>query len=218
MQKASTWELVYPPQGANIVGSKWVFHTKKDAAGNVVRYKAHLVAQGFSQVPGVDYFNTYTLVTKLASIHTVLTLAARQNLELHQVDIKGAYLNGELTDGKCISMRQRPGYANPTHPKWVCRLRKTLYGLKQSGCQWYQRLVHILVTNLQFKQCTVDQAVFVKHSSKTLIIIIMHVDDCTITASSLALVVAFKAELSKHVEITDLGELHWLLGIEVTCN
>ena len=78
--------------------------------------------------------------------------------------------------------------------------------------------MHILITNLRFKQCTVDQAVFVKHSSKTLIIIIVHVDDCTIAASSLALIVAFRVELSKHIEITDLGELHWLLGIEVTCN
>ena len=75
LQKASTWELVDPPQGANIVGSKWVFHTKKDAAGNVVHYKACLVTQGFSQVPGIDYFNTYAPVTKLASIRTVLALA-----------------------------------------------------------------------------------------------------------------------------------------------
>ena len=76
MQKAGTWELVDPPQGANIVGSKWVFCTKKDAAGNVVCYKAHLVAQGFSQVPSVDYFDTYAPVAKLASIHTVLVLTA----------------------------------------------------------------------------------------------------------------------------------------------
>ena len=96
------------------------FPRKKDAAGNVIRYKAHLVTQGFSQVPGIDYFDTYAPVAKLASIHTVLALAARQNLELHQVDIKGAYPNGELTDGECIYMQQPPGYADPTHPKQVC--------------------------------------------------------------------------------------------------
>ena len=105
LHKASTWELVDPPAGANIVGSKWVFRAKKDAAGNVICYKAHLVAQEFLQVPGIDYFDMYALVAKLVPICTVLALTAQQDLELHQVDIKGAYLNGELTDGECIYMR-----------------------------------------------------------------------------------------------------------------
>ena len=133
LEKAGTWELIEPPAGANIVGSKWVFHAKKDAAGNVVRHKAHLVMQGFSQVPGVDYFDTYAPVAKLASIRTVLALAAHLDLELHQIDIKGAYLNGELNDDEAIYMRQPPGYANPDYLRHVCRLHKTLYGLKQSS-------------------------------------------------------------------------------------
>ena len=184
LHKASTWELVDPPAGANIVGLKWVFQAKKDAAGNVVHYKARLVAQGFLQVPGVNYFDTYAPVAKLASIRTILALAARQDLELHQVNIKGAYLNSELTDGECIYMRQPPGYGDLTHPKRVCRLRKTLYGLKQSGRRWYQKLMQILVVKLHFKQCTINQAIFVKHGPTTLIIIVVHVDNCTITASS----------------------------------
>ena len=218
LDKAGTWELVDPPVGANRVRSKWVFHAKKDAAGNVVRHKVHLVAQGLSQVPSIDYFDTYAPVTKLASIRTVLTLAARLNLELHQIDIKGAYLNGELNDEEAIYMRQPPGYADPALPRHVCHLRKTLYGLKQSGCRWYQKLVEILVKNLGFKLCEVDQAIFIKRSKKTLIIIVVHVDDCTIAASALSLVVELKTQIRKHVEITDLGKLHWLLGIEVTRN
>ena len=94
-----------------MVGSKWVFRAKKDAAGNVVRYKARLVAQGFSQVPGVDYFDTYAPVARLASIRTVLAFAAAEDLETGQIDIKGAYLNGELTDEEVIYMKQPPGYA-----------------------------------------------------------------------------------------------------------
>ena len=109
------------------------FPHEKDAAGNVVRHKARLVTQGFLQVPGVDYFNTYAPVAKLTSIHTVLALAARLDLELHQIDIKGAYLNGELNDEETIYMRQLPGYADPALPHHICRLRKTLYRLKQSG-------------------------------------------------------------------------------------
>jgi Reverse transcriptase (RNA-dependent DNA polymerase) len=94
LKSAGTWELVNAPGNANIVGSKWVFHAKKDAAGHVVRYKARLVAQGFSQVPGVDYFDTFAPVARLASIRAVLAIAAVEDLEIHQIDIKGAYLNG----------------------------------------------------------------------------------------------------------------------------
>ena len=110
LKAAGTWEVVDEPEGVNIVGSKWVFKAKKDAAGNVIRYKARLVAQGFSQVPGVDY-------------------------ETGQIDIKSAYLNGELTDDKVIFMRQAPGFAEygEDGKVKVLRLRKTLYGLKQAG-------------------------------------------------------------------------------------
>ena len=110
LKAAGTWETVISPEGANLVGSKWVFKAKKDAAGVVVRYKARLVAQGFSQVPGVDYFDTFAPVARLASIRTVLAIAAAENLEIHQIDIKGAYLNGELTDDEIVYMKQPPGY------------------------------------------------------------------------------------------------------------
>jgi len=133
LKESGTWILVDAPSGANIVGSKWVFRVKKDADGNILRKKARLVAQGFSQVPGVDYFDTYAPVARLASIRTVLALAARQNMELHQIDIKGAYLNGELTPDEVIYMRQPPEYASRDHPNRVCRLQKTIYGLRQSG-------------------------------------------------------------------------------------
>ena len=93
LQAAQTWETVIAPAGANIIGSKWVFRAKKDAAGVVVQYKARLVAQGFSQVPGVDYFDTFAPVARLASIRTVLAIAAAENLKIYQIDIKGAYLN-----------------------------------------------------------------------------------------------------------------------------
>ena len=215
LRKAGTWELTNPPPDANIVGSKWVFHAKKDAAGNVIRYKARLVAQGFSQVPGVDYFDTFAPVAKLAAIRSVLAMAAAEDLELHQIDIKGAYLNGELTDREVIFMQQPPGYHAPGSAHLVCRLRKTLYGLKQSGRRWYQRLVEIMLTHLGFSRCDVDQAVFFRREGKAIIVVLVHVDDCTIAATSITLITDFKARISEHVEITDLGELHWLLGIEI---
>ena len=155
LKAAGTWETVSPPEGANIVGSKWVFKAKKDAAGVVVRYKARLVAQGFSQVPGIDYFDTFAPVARLASIRMVLAIAAAENLEIHQIDIKGAYLNGELTDEEIVYMKQPPGYPVSSDSSEACRLLKTLYGLKQAGRHWYKKLVEIMEA-LGFKRCDVD--------------------------------------------------------------
>ena len=216
LKKAGTWRLEEAPPGANVIGSKWVFKAKKDAAGNIARYKARLVAQGFSQIGGVDYDDTYAPVAKLASSRVVIAMANRLRLTLHQVDIKGAYLNGVLRDDEVLYMRQPPGYSAPGAGTRVLRLQKALYGLKQAGRRWYQTFTSIL-SKLGFSQCSVDQAVYHRMTTAPngIIIIAVHVDDCTIAASTPHLIDAFKTGLSKHVEVTDLGELHWMLGIEV---
>ena len=219
LKAAGTWEVVDAPEGVNVVGSKWVFRAKKDAAGNIVRYKARLVAQGFSQVPGVDYFDTFAPVARLASIRTVLAFAAAEDYETGQIDIKGAYLNGKLTEDEVIYMKQPPGYeerGGASGRVKVLRLVKTLYGLKQAGRRWYQMLVWIM-TKLGFSRCGGDQAVFFRRCEKTnvLIIVLVHVDDCSIVGKTKALVNRFKVEIAKFVDITDLGDLHWILGIEV---
>ena len=144
LEEMGTWELVERPKGVNVVGSKWVFRAKKNASSKVVRYKARLVAQGFSQVPSVDYFNTYAPVVKLVSICTVLTLAAQYDYEIHQLNVKGTYLNGELTNDEVIYMHQAPGYTKSGSEDQVLLLKKPLCGLKQSGCRWYHRLYDAL--------------------------------------------------------------------------
>ncbi|KAL5478633.1 hypothetical protein ACEPAI_2819 [Sanghuangporus weigelae] len=132
LESAGTWEKRdHVPKGTNIVGSKWVFKVKKDAAGKSIRYKARLVAQGFSQVPGVDFFETYAPVAKLSTIRAVLAMAALYDLELEQIDVKSAYLNGHFDDGEDIFMRPPPGYARSKTE--VYELKKPIYGLKQSG-------------------------------------------------------------------------------------
>src|SRR5258708_5964877 len=104
-------------------------------------------------------------------------------MELHQVNIKSAYLNGDLTDAEVIYMKLPPGYAPKDIGTWVLRLHWTLYGLKQSGWRWYQKLTAIFVDSLGFCCCEVDQAIFYWHQGKALSIIVVHVDDCTIAAS-----------------------------------
>ena len=161
LKAASTWRLEEAPPRANIIGSKWVLKAKKDAAGNIVRYKAHLVAQGFSQIGSVDYDDTYAPVAKLASTRAVITMANRLGFKMHQIDIKGAYLNGELQDNEVLYMQHPPGYKSPDAGTRVLRLVKTLYGLKQSGRHWYQKLSSIF-KSLGFAQCGVDQAIYFK--------------------------------------------------------
>ena len=218
LREARTWEVVDEPRDVNVVGSKWVCKAKKDASGSIIRYKVHLVAQGFSQVPGVDYFNTFTPVARLASICTVLVFAAAEDYETGQINIKSAYLNGELTDEEVIYMKQAPGYkvSGEEKRKKEYRLKKSLYGLKQAGRRWYQKLVEIM-TKLGFERCESDQAVFYRRSEamEMLIVVLVHVDDCTIVGKSLALVERFKVEIAKYVEITNMGTLHWILGIKV---
>jgi len=167
-----------------------------------------LVAQGFSQVPGVDYFDTFAPVAKLVSIHAVLAIMATYNIEIHQIYIKGAFLNRKLTDKKCIYIQQPSGFTNPVHSLQVCYLRKTLYGLKQSRRQWYQRLCKILVDNLEFTYCDIDQSVFFKVTSHRLTIILVYVDNCTIMTTSIGLVNWIKNGMKKFVEITNLEEIH----------
>ena len=166
----------------------------------------------------MDYFNTYTPVAQLTSIRTVLAFAAAEDLETGQINIKGAYLNGELTADEVLYMKQPPGYAmkGPDGKVLTACLHKSIYGLKQAGCQWYQKLVEIM-TKLKFMRSEVDSAVFYRRDEllKMLIIILVHVDDCSIVGHLKSVIQKFKLEIQKYVQITDLGDLHWILGIEV---
>jgi hypothetical protein len=121
-----------------------------------------------------------------------------------------------LNDNKVLYMHHPPGYKPHDAGNHVLRLKKTFYRLKQSGHRWYQKLSSIF-KSLGFSKCSVDQAVFYKQNKtkNKVTVVAVHIDDCTITASSLDLIEGFKADLRKHVEVTDLGELHWMLGVEI---
>ena len=121
-----TWELTPLPKNCQSVGCKWVFHTKRDASGNVVRYKARLVAKGYSQVEGVDN-ETFAPVAKFSTIRCILALGAIMDLAMHQMEVKTAFLNGDLEED--IYMDQPQGFVQGD---MVCKLKKSLYGLKQS--------------------------------------------------------------------------------------
>jgi hypothetical protein len=216
LKAVGTWHMEEPPPGANVISSKWVFKAKKDTSSRVVHYKARLVVQGFSQIDGVDYDDTFVPIAKLASTRVILAMANRLDMELEQFDVKAAYLNRELDDGEVLYMCHPLGYKLSDAGTRVLHLRKALYGLKQVGRRWYQTLTHILL-DLGFTQCSVDQAVFHKSNlrSGARIVVVVYVDDCTVAADSMALVNTFRTNLSEHIKLTDLGQLHWMLGLEV---
>ena len=119
------WELTPLPKNYQSVGCKYVFCTKRDASGNVMRYKARLVVKGYSQVAGIDFNETFALVAKFSTIQCILALGAVMDLEMHQMDVKTAFLNGDLE--KDIYMDQPQGFVQGD---MVCKLKKSLYGLK----------------------------------------------------------------------------------------
>jgi hypothetical protein len=213
LEDAGTWEMVPRPTGRNIVGSKWVFRIKRKADGTIDKYKARLVAQGFTQIHGTDYFETYSPVAKLASFRTILALAARQDWDIDTFDFNGAYLNGELSKDEDIYMKNPPGYDN--NDGTVKHLKKSLYGLKQAGRKWYDTLKRTLA-DLGFCVSNADPGVFHARVEDHPIIIAVHVDDCTITSSSAELLQDYKRKINARHSITDLGPIHWLLGIKVT--
>ena len=213
LEQAHTWHTVSPPSGVNIVGSKWVFRIKRKADSSIEKYKARLVARGFTQVYGLDYFNTYSPVTRLTSIRIILAIAVRYDWEIESFDFVGAYLNGELDDNEVIYMQSPPGYKNDAHT--VKRLRKSLYGLKQAGRKWYDTLVCTL-NSLGFNTTHADPGVFYTRVKNDILILAVHVDDCILTGSSRKLITLYKEKLNACHALTDLGPVHWLLGIKIT--
>ena len=213
LEQAGTWISVPRPTDKNIVGSKWVFRIKRNANGSIEKYKARLVAQGFTQKFGVDYFDTFSPVAKLSSFRFILAIAARNDWNADTFDFNGAYLNGELDDNEEIYMKPPPGYIS--EGEQVKRLLKSLYGLKQAGRKWYDTLSRAL-TDLGFQVNNADPGVFTSHDNADITILAIHVDDCLITGSSTKLISSYKSKLNERYSLTDLGPVHWLLGIKIT--
>ncbi|KAJ3009092.1 hypothetical protein NUW54_g2913 [Trametes sanguinea] len=193
IEKMDTYELVELPGDANVVGTVWARRKKHDENNCVVKYKARLCAQGFSQVYGVDYTQMSSPMARLSSFQLVLALAAANNWEIHQMDFKNAYLNGDLNE--MIYMRQPPGFEDPNGPQLVWHLRKALYGLKQAELQWYRK-VCALMDKISLTRSNFDPGIFYLLSEGVVIIIIIHVDNCTLVTNSSCLMVAFKAQLA----------------------
>ena len=214
--KNKTWELVNLPEGRNVVGCKWLFKIKRKADGSVSRYKARLVAQGYSQEAGLDYDEVFAPVAKYNSIRSVLAIANQLDMEVHQMDVKTAFLNGDLDNE--IFMKQPEGYTDKKQPDKVCKLRKSIYGLKQSARCWNMTIDRYLKES-HYIQSTADPCIYSKSENRSgkncLIIIAVYVDDTILASNDVAMLTAEKIKLSKKFEMDDQGEIHYCLGMSI---
>ncbi|CAH9069280.1 unnamed protein product [Cuscuta europaea] len=208
-----TWSLVPLPHGKSIVGCRWVFTIKVGPDGQVDRLKARLVAKGFTQVFGLDYGDTFSPVAKMASVRLFLSMAAMRSWPLHQLDIKNAFLHGNLKEE--VYMEQPPGFVAQGECRYVCRLHKALYGLKQSPRAWFGRFSTAL-KQFGMIQCKADHTVFYKRSlSNQSTYLVVYVDDIVITGDYHDGIQNLKLYLSQQFQTKDLGRLRYFLGIEV---
>ncbi|RVW84320.1 Copia protein [Vitis vinifera] len=213
LEKNGTWTITDLPVGKRPVGCKWIFTIKYKADGSVEKFKARLVARGFTQSYGIDYQETFAPVAKLNTIRILLSLAVNQDWCLQQLDIKNAFLNGDLEEE--VYMEIPPGFEESMAKNQVCKLQKSLYGLKQSPRAWFDRFTKA-VLKLGYKQGQADHTLFVKksHAGK-MAILIVYVDYIILFGNDMEELQKLKKYLSEEFEVKDLGNLKYFLGMEV---
>ena len=212
-----TWELVPLPEGKNVVGSRWVFKVKRDENGSVERFKARLVAQGYSQAEGIDYHEVFSLVVRNTSIRTLLALANTCDWEVHQMDVHTAFLQGDLDEE--IYMKQPDGYTDEENPNHVCKLKKSLYGLKQAARCWNSAIDGYLKSD-GYKQVEADPCLYIKSVKQqngkiNFVILSLHVDDILLFSNDIVMLNKEKKSLGRRFKIEDFGEVNHVLGMLV---
>ena len=201
------------PSGCKPIGCKWILKKKLKPDGTVDKYKARLVAKGFRQRENVDFFDTFSLVTRITSIRVLISLVAIHSLVVHQMDVKTAFLNGELEEE--IYMEQPEGFVIHGQEDKVCKLDKSLYGLKQAPKQWHEKFDNLIVSN-GFKVNESDKCIYYKSVNNICTIICVYVDDLLIFGSNIHVVNNVKSLLCNNFDMKDLGEASVILGIKIT--
>nr|KAJ0215080.1 hypothetical protein LSAT_V11C300102060 [Lactuca sativa] len=200
----NTWVLADLPPGCKALGCKWILKRKMKVDGTIDKYKARLVIQGFRQKEGIDFFDTYAPVARISTIRLLLALTAIHNLVIHRMDVKTAFLNGDLDEE--IYMKQPEGFVMPGNEHKVCKLKKSLYGLKQAPKQWHQKFDDVVLSN-GFALNQADKCVYSKFdTSGKGVMICLYVDDMLIFGTDLEQVDKTKKFLSSSFDMKDMGE------------
>lgn len=219
LESTGTWSVCELPVGKHPVGCKWIHTYKYHADGTVERPKSRLVAKGYTQLEGLDYIDTFSPVAKLGTFRLLLSLASAKNLFTLQLDISNAFLNGDLDEEIYMVIPQ--GYQELTGktiaPGSVCKLHKSLYGLKQASRQWNHKLTKVILDE-GFVQAPADHSLFVKRTSTLFIAALIYVDDILLVGSDEAALCHFKDVLQSAFKLRVLGPAKYFLGFEIARN
>lgn len=210
LERNDTWEIVDLPPGKKPIGSQWVYRTKFLSDGAFERDKARLVALGNHQRAGEDFTDTFAPVAKMVSVRTFLAVAIAKNWEVHQLDVNNAFLHGDLKEE--VYMKLPPGFTS-TSPNKVCRLRKSLYGLRQSPRNWFAKLTSAL-RRYGFQQSHANHTLFTLRKGTDILSVLVYVDDILVAGNNSALCSSFKHYLDECFKLKDMGPLKYFLWIE----
>jgi len=205
------WSLVERPK-QNIIGTKWVFRNKQDEHGVVTRNKARLVAQGYTQIEGLDFGETYAPVARLESIRILLAYATHHDFKLYQMDVKSVFLNGPISE--LVYVEQPPGFEDPKFPNHVYLLHKALYGLKQAPRAWYECLKDFLLRK-GFEIGKADPTLFTRKVDKDIFVCQIYVDDIIFGSTNKTWCDDFSRIMTKRFEMSMMGELNFFLRFQI---
>lgn len=208
----NTWSLVPYTSDIKVITNKWVFRVKLKADGTLDKLKARLV-DGFEQITGVDFLETFSHVVKPSIIRLVFSFAASKRWSIQQIDVNSAFLNGDLED--TIYMTRPVGFESLKFPTHVCKLNKALYGLKQAPRAWYDKLRDCLYT-LGFNRSMSDFSLFHRTINGILTLVLIYVDDILVTCDSHEEVMLLISQLNDLFALKYLGKVNYFLGVEVT--
>ncbi|WKA10965.1 hypothetical protein VitviT2T_028505 [Vitis vinifera] len=216
LESNNTWSLCTLPPGKTAVGCKWIYPVKYHDDGSIERYKARLVAKGFTQQEGVDFFDTFSPVAKMVTIKVLLSLASIYNWHLTHLDVNNAFLHGDLSEE--VFMHLPPGYHREGEPllpsNTVCKLHKSIYGLRQASRQWFAKFSGVLISE-GFQQSHSDYSLFIKTTGNDFIALLVYVDDIIVASNNKIAANNLKNSLNKSFKLKDLGNLKYFLRLEV---
>ncbi|GJV42042.1 retrovirus-related pol polyprotein from transposon TNT 1-94 [Tanacetum coccineum] len=212
-ERLEVWELVPPPDKAFVITLKWIYKVKLDELGGILKNKARLVARGYRQEEGIDFEESFAPVARLEAIRIFLAFAAHMNMVVYQMDVKTAFLNGNLREEVYVS--QPDGFVDPDKPNYVYKLKKALYGLKQAPRAWYDMLSSFLISN-DFSKGSVDPTLFIRREGKELLLVQIYVDDIIFAASTPELCDLFAKIMCSKFKMSMMGKISFFLGLQIS--